>query len=345
MPTHYGSPVRVRGTTLVICMPLLPCSAHLGRRVLLVAGLLACALALVAAAPMTARANGIFVADCAFSHHAMNDPIVSHGKPGWSHPHDFYGNSSTDAFSTFGSLRRSPGNCTPAADRSAYWTPTLYRNGHAVKAVHVQAYYEDFFRYGRVLPFPSGLRMVAGGGMGMTAPRGTARWTCQTDHSLDGNLHIPSCPSSFVTLRVTFPDCWDGRRVDSPNHRAHMAYSRPDPRMMGELRCPASHPIVVPRLVLNVTYPMHNGKGVTLASGPVTTSHADFFNGWTPSVLRQRVNRDLNGGLACDDFLGCTPISAPKTDPVLARPRAKLDERFYPPQRTTMPGKGMGKMP
>ncbi|MGZ6625766.1 MAG: DUF1996 domain-containing protein [Solirubrobacteraceae bacterium] len=315
-----------------------------GGRTLMPAGLLVLALVFLCAAPMPARANGIFVADCAFSHRAMNDPIVSHGKPGWSHAHDFYGDSSTNAFSTFGSLRRSPGNCTPADDRSAYWTPTLYRNGMPVRAVQVQAYYEDFFRYGRVLPFPSGLRMVAGGGMGMTAPAGTVRWTCQPDNSLDGGLSIPSCPSSYVTLRVSFPDCWDGRRVDSPNHRSHMAYAQPDPRRMGIHVCPAGHPVVVPDLQLNITYPMHNGKGVTLASGSVKTAHADFFNGWKPSTLLQRINTDLNGGMACDDLLGCIRISPPKTDPVTARPRAKLDERFYPPERTMMPGPGMNGM-
>jgi Domain of unknown function (DUF1996) len=308
------------------------------RRIMLGTGLLVLALLLAWAAPTPARANGIFVADCGFSHRAMNDPIVSHGKPGWSHSHDFYGNSSTNAFSTFGSLRRSPANCTPADDHSAYWTPTLYRYGKPVTAVHVQAYYEDFYRYGRVLPFPSGLRMVAGGGMGMTAPHGTVRWTCETDNSLDGGLTIPSCPSTFVTLRVSFPDCWDGRSVDSLNHRSHMAYALSEMSRFGIFVCPASHPIVVPLLQLNVTYPMHNGNGVTLASGSVKTAHADFFNGWQPATLLQRVNGDLNGGLACDDFLGCMRISPPKTDPVTARPRAKLNQRFYPPERTTMPG-------
>ncbi len=323
-------------------MPLSLSCARGGRRIMMLAGLLV--FVLLCAAPTTASANGIFVADCAFSHRAMNDPIVAHGKPGWSHSHDFYGDSSTNAFSTFASLRRSAGDCTPAEDRSAYWTPTLYRHGRPLTAIHVQAYYEDFFRYGRVLPFPSGLRMVAGGGMGMTAPRGTVRWTCESDNSLDGGLTIPSCPSSFVTLRVSFPDCWDGRRVDSSDHRSHMAYSQPDLLKMGRHRCPASHPIVVPALQLNVVYPIHNGDGLTLASGSVLTAHADFFNGWKPSVLLQRVNDILNGGKACDDFLGCVRISPPKTDPVTARPKAKLIERFYPPQRTSMPGPGMHGM-
>jgi hypothetical protein len=294
--------------------------------------LLLFALALLATAPAVARADGIFVADCSFSHRAPDDPIVFHGMPGMSHSHDFYGNESTNASSTSQSLARNADNCLPADDHSAYWTPTLYRHGRALRAVQVQAYYQDFFRFGRVLPFPPGLRMVAGRPWATKPQRGVIGWKCQNDHSLEGSARPPSCGSRFVTLRVTFPDCWDGRRLDSPDHRSHMAYNREGGKELGLQRCPASHPVVVPQLQLNVVYPIHNGKGVTLASGSVLTAHADFFNGWKPTVLQQRVDDVLNGGMACDDFIGCATISAPNTEPVLARPRAKLVDRFYPPR-------------
>ena len=299
------------------------------RRTALAATVMLTALALVADAPV-ARADGIFVADCAFSHRAADDPIVFHGRPRWSHMHDFFGNGSTDASSTLKSLRRSSGNCVPREDESAYWVPTLYRHGRAVKPSHFQAYYQDFFRYGRVLPFPPGLRVVAGRQTARRPQRGVVRWTCQDDHG-QGDPRIPSCGSRFVTLRITFPDCWDGRRLDSPNHRAHMAYNGADMMEPGPQRCPASHPIVVPQLQLNVVYPIHDGTGVMIASGSVLTAHADFFNGWKPSVLQGRVDDILNGGKACDDFLGCATISAPNTEPVTARPKAKLVDRFYPP--------------
>jgi hypothetical protein len=293
--------------------------------VLAVLSLLALALA---GAPAAARAEGIFVADCALSHRAPDDPIVFHGMPGASHSHDLFGNRSTDAQSTFRSLRHHAGNCLPAADRSGYWTPTLYRDDVAVDPVQVQAYYQDFFRYGRVLPFPPGLRMIAGQSSATSPQRGIVRWTCRDDQGVE-TARIPSCGSRFVTLRVTFPDCWDGRRLDSPDHRLHMAYNRAGGVELGPQRCPKSHPVVVPQLQLNVVYPIHNGSGVILASGPVVTAHADFFNAWRPSVLRHRVRAILNGGKACDDFLGCTTISPRNTEPVTARPRRKLVDRFY----------------
>jgi hypothetical protein len=301
------------------------------RHTVVAAAPLLLALALVAGTPAAARADGIFVADCAFSHRAANDPIVYHGMPRSSHMHDFVGNGSTNASSTPRSLRRSTGNCVPAGDRSGYWTPTLYRQGRAVKPVQVQVYYQDFFRYGRVLPFPPGLRIVAGRPDAMGPQPGVVRWTCRQDQG-PGDAQVPSCGSSFVTLRITFPDCWDGRRLDSPDHRSHMAYNRANGLELGPQRCPRSHPVVVPTLQLNVVYPIHDGTGVKLASGPVTTAHGDFFNGWKPSALRRRVDDVLNGGKACDDFLGCATISAPNSEPVTARPRAKLVDRFYRPR-------------
>jgi Domain of unknown function (DUF1996) len=304
---------------------------RLRRRTALPPALLLLALALVAGTPAAARADGIFVADCGLSHRAANDPIVYHGMPGWSHMHDFFGNRSTNASSTRRSLLHRAGNCVPAGDRSAYWTPTLYRQGRALKPVQVQVYYQDFFRYGRVLPFPPGLRIVAGRPDAMAPQRGVVRWTCREDQG-PGAHQIPSCGSSFVALRITFPDCWDGRRLDSPDHRSHMAYNRAGGMELGPQGCPSSHPVVVPTLQVNVVYPIHDGAGVKLASGPVTTAHADFFNGWRPSILRRRVDDVLNGGKACDDFLGCATISAPNSEPVTARPKAKLIDRFYRPR-------------
>ena len=111
-------------------MPLVLFRRRGGRRTALP---LLLALVWVAGAPAPARADGIFVADCAFSHRAADDPIVFHGVPGESHSHDFFGNRSTDAASTYRSLRRSSGNCVPGDDGSAYWTPTLYRHGRALK--------------------------------------------------------------------------------------------------------------------------------------------------------------------------------------------------------------------
>jgi hypothetical protein len=266
------------------------------------------ALAALLAAPSPAHADGIFVAECDFSHRAGNDPIVHPRMPRMSHSHDFFGNLSTDAFSTTRSLRASTGTCLPAGDESAYWVPTLYKGARALTPTSASAYYQDFFRKGRALPFPAGLRVVAGNAGAKKPQRGVVRWTCEGEHG-QGIPTIPDCGSARVTLRVAFPDCWDGRRLDSPNHKSHMAYNNADGLEPGLQECPASHPIAVPQLQLNVTYPMHDGKGVELASGSPVTAHADFFNAWKPAALRRRINRVLNRGRACHPLLGCIDLT------------------------------------
>jgi hypothetical protein len=259
------------------------------------------------AAPSPARGDGIFVAECEFSHRASDDPIVLPRLSSASHSHDFFGNLSTDAFSTTRSLRASTGTCLPVADESAYWVPTLYRKGRPLTPTSASAYYQDFFRRGRVLPFPTGLRVVAGNPRAKGFQHGVVRWTCESDH-VQGSTTIPDCGSARVTLRVAFPDCWDGRRLDSPDHQAHMAYNNADGLELGLQECPASHPIVVPQLQLNVTYPMHDGNGVELASGSAVTAHADFFNAWKRSALRKQINRVLSRGRACHPLLGCIDL-------------------------------------
>jgi hypothetical protein len=95
---------------------------------------------------------------------------------------------------------------------------------------------------------------------------------------------VPKCSvARGLNLTVTFPDCWDGRRLDSPDHKRHMAYS-------SRRRCPASHPVAVPAIKLLVVYPAV--RGPTLSSGPFS-AHADFMNGWEQTFFGDRV-RALN---------------------------------------------------
>ena len=92
-------------------------------------------------------------------------------------------------------------------------------------------------------------------------------------------------------MRFTFPDCSNGK-LDSHNHRAHMAYSR---RINGEPRCPSSHPISVPVLIMNVTFPLPTSRGpVRLSSGKPSTAHADFFNTWNQKALKRLVSHCIN---------------------------------------------------
>jgi hypothetical protein len=53
-----------------------------------------------------ALASARFHIECDFHHLKRDDPIAHHGHPGMSHLHEFFGNTSTNAYSTWLSLSR-----------------------------------------------------------------------------------------------------------------------------------------------------------------------------------------------------------------------------------------------
>lgn len=246
-------------------------------------------------APQTGSSAAIFDALCPFSHRASDDPIVHPGQPGASHSHDFFGNTTTSATTTGESLRAGETTCTPGGDRSAYWVPTLYRDGQPVDAVDVNIYYQDFLREGEVQAFPPDLRVRAGDPTGMDTADLRARWECT---GAAASASIPSGCTDDVTLRISFPDCWNGVDLDGPDHRSHLAYSAFALESFA-LACPASHPVQVPGLQINIRYPIRDGNGVTLASGDPVTAHGDFFNGWRPGEQERLVIDCLRSNRAC----------------------------------------------
>jgi hypothetical protein len=264
----------------------------------------------------TAGAPGsYFLSICQFSHRATDDPIVLPRQPGFSHDHSFVGNLSTNAFSTAASLRKAGTTCTPLGDTSAYWAPTLYADGRAVTPAKVAAYYRRLTT-ASVRPFPAGLRMVAGNAHAYH-PQSTAitYWDCgllkTTFYGPNGggslpvspavSSTVPVCPQKAeVQLHVNFPSCWDGKRLDSFDHRSHMAYPR-------DGRCPAGHPVPVPALSLVYVYParaVDNADSVALSSGGQYTGHADFINAWDQRALAKLVR-------GCLDDAGVSPTLDP----------------------------------
>ncbi|MFS8101835.1 DUF1996 domain-containing protein [Lentzea alba] len=241
-----------------------------------------------------------FRVTCAASHRRQDDPIVFQNQSGVSHMHEFFGNRTTDARSTLTSLRAGSTNCNPVSDKSAYWVPTLYKNGQAVAPDSVTIYYQGIHDRQRAVAHPQGLRYVVGNSKATSPDQNpAARWSCTTQSPSDRNfLNCP--PGTKVETYLDFPTCWNGRDLDSANHRDHMAFA------VG-LVCPASHPVVVPRLEFLITYPV-NGTGLSLGgtinganvtSAPGYTFHGDFMNAWEPAELERRVRNCINAGYIC----------------------------------------------
>jgi len=253
-----------------------------------------------ASSPAATAETFRFATPCGFSHRAPDDPIVFPGRPGAAHSHDFFGNRSTRARSTHASLLRGATSCRRPDDTAAYWVPTLYRNGRAVTPLRAQIYYRGGRDPGSVRPHPAGLKMIAGSHKATTPqdPR-IVSWGCGETSGVERRSDVPVCPRGHsLRLRIRFQDCWDGRRLDSPDHASHVAHSKRG-------RCSARHPVVLPAISFNVVYPISGGPGVTLASGSRHSAHADFFNAWKQSTLSALVRRCINQGPVADRERPC----------------------------------------
>jgi hypothetical protein len=240
----------------------------------------AAALLLALLLPQTAAGKAEFRADCRLDKRVAQDPIVHPGKRRAGHLHDFFG------------------RCDPAADRSLYWVPTLFvKRGRRLRPLTpsgVTIYYSvEEELASQVQPYPAGLKMIAGNARERGRVPGAPNvWSC-LGGGPSGETFVRCPPGSALELLLNFPDCWDGRRVDSPDHQSHMAYSAGG-------ACPSSHPVAVPELQFKIRWPTRGGaRRVTLASGPGYSAHGDFVNRWEPAPLQQRIDDCLVPVVKC----------------------------------------------
>lgn len=252
--------------------------------------------------------QAVWSVKCNISHSAADDPIVFPGQPGRSHLHDFFGSSSVDADTTTRSLVNAASSCLNGmneVDKAGYWTPALMDGARAVRGSsddhRIDAYYTVLHKSVPVRPIPFGLRMVAGDAKA-TRPQSLMVTSFDCVRFPNGgevtarNSAIPTCPAgSYLSARVMFPSCWDGRNLDSPDHKSHMAYPTRE-------RCPVSHPVSLPVLSIRArwkTIRSTPSSRLSLASGGQFSMHADFWNGWSPSVMDWLVANCLNATRNC----------------------------------------------
>jgi hypothetical protein len=278
----------------------------------------ACVLLVAAGSGEAARARtgtsapaGTFVSNCAYSHRGWSDPIVFPRLPFSSHNHTFVGNVTTNAFSTLSSLRAGGTSCDLRADTSAYWAPTLMQDGKPVLPRRATIYYRRLTTV-PVRPFPAGLRMIAGNSRArLPQSIHVTYWNCSVNKASFYGINrragvtassnevgaasssVPECPATAaLNLHVNFPDCWNGKTLDSPDHKSHMAYS-----VAG--KCPAGYPVAVPALTLVYLYPPVDPHAVILSSGGQHSGHADFMNAWNQKALTKLVDTCLNHDTGC----------------------------------------------
>ncbi|WP_043630723.1 DUF1996 domain-containing protein [Nonomuraea candida] len=240
-----------------------------------------------------------FLADCPFSHRLPDDPIIFPGLPGASHMHSFFGSRVTNAHTQLNDLLNGATNCNPAVDKSSYWVPTLYRDNQPVEPAIVTFYYlgegvrDDIIA--RIQPLPLGLRIVAGNARA-TGPDHTtiSRWSCLHAGHVGASKDFVTCPSgTMLESYLDFPQCWNGRDLDSADHKSHMAYP-----VAGA--CPSTHPVPVPKLRQVIRYPVSGDPArLRLSSGGGFTMHGDFFNAWPAAEMERRVRDCIRPIIKC----------------------------------------------
>jgi hypothetical protein len=249
-----------------------------------------------------------FQANCSVTHTKPDDPIVYPQQPGKSHDHTFMGNTTTDANSTTASLEAGGTTCKAPGDLSGYWMPTLYDGDQQILPVGPQVIYykAGVTDYTSVRPFPKGLRFVVGSPMQSADefrnhPGFVEGWECGDSYF---NTEFPAtCPDrADVQLNIRFqaPSCWDGKYLDTPDHKSHMAYPVVKPGTNDNI-CPADHPVALPMIEFKMAFPVNGDMSkVRLASGTGHSFHYDFFNAWDDATLKALVDHCVVGGLQCD---------------------------------------------
>jgi Domain of unknown function (DUF1996) len=246
---------------------------------------------------LSSDGTGSFRIVCRFSHMLNDDPLVQPGIQGSSHLHSFFGNTLTNASSTSSTLKNSGSSTCDGgiANRSSYWAPTLLDDKNVpVPVEYGFIYYKSGYR--SVLPekinnLPAGLKMIAGS-MSSTTKQNPdiVSWSCESPTYTGEFQAIPDfCGlNSRMVYVITFPQCWNGKDLDSADHKSHMAYP-----VYGS-GCPASHPVALPVISLKIKYIQNSAStlGWHLASDHYDTTvkpggmsaHADFMEGWNDAI-------------------------------------------------------------
>ncbi|MEV0460134.1 DUF1996 domain-containing protein [Catellatospora methionotrophica] len=255
-----------------------------------------------------------FRADCTYSHSLPDDPIVAPGLPGASHMHSFVGNKAVDARTRAADLTRfTATTCKPTEDHSSYWVPTLYDNatGKPVETTGFRVYYRSLMNTSaNQQPMPNGLRMIVGDAKkSKPTPRGAnGQFFCAyygpgdvngVARSSNGNWPICDGKATLHYI-MQFPDCWDGKHLDSPDHKAHVSFGRGN-------ACPRSHPVKIPAITFDIAYGAQgSAAGFYLASDKdgksASSMHGDAFVMWDVDAMNKRTKNCVQQRRTCDNF-------------------------------------------
>jgi len=265
---------------------------------------------------------------CGVSHMNNDDPLVFPNQQNATHHHTYFGNTSVKFDSDLNNLAN-VGNSTcwgGTMNRSAYWHPTMIDatgkpmisdsgdgNGQGVLFYYKAGY--DGVRPEDIKPVPNGLRILTGNPKAKTnAEMQNVNWHCHvpstgTGHSWNSKSIANCGVGEYLVMAMDFPRCWDGKNLDSPNHKDHMSRA-----VSGS--CPATHPVAIPQITFNMrfkvtkpnealTWRLSSDNYQYNGTNAGYSAHADYVAGWNQEFMGLLVKNCLNAKRDCGgDVIG-----------------------------------------
>ena len=269
------------------------------------------------------NAEGLFNSD-----NIIAAPGVTNGA---HHFHDYVGNQSNDAFASDEDLANAETSCANEGDKSSYYWPVVRLQngtdekdaaspgggieGNAGEIVTPKQVTLNFVGNprGEVTAMPKLLRIITGDAKSFVngPANANASWSCTGFEDRQLKDKYPLCPQGSDVVRTfKFQSCWDGRNIDSANHRTHMAFADANGACAGDFR---AVPQLVQRIVYDIDAPSVADGGKTKPLFAVdsfpeqlhkpVTDHGDFINVFDEALMGEMVDC-INEGRKCDSADG-----------------------------------------